>query len=88
MKIKFEIKSNPTAQYPLFTIFMEDENRKLAKFKITKFNLRQLKMGEDDRTAMGPQDIPINDGLLQMNKDDLKEFIASLQCLLKAMAKR
>lgn len=86
MKIKLEIK-NTNAEHPLFTVFMEDEQRKIAKFLITRLNVRQLKMGDSDK-SVEKQNIPITDGLLQMDKDHLKEFIASLQCLLKSMNKK
>ncbi len=83
MKIKLEIKTSDAGR-PMFTIFMEDEQRKTAKFLITRFNLQQLSLG--DRAAMKEvENIPISDGVLAMDKEHLKEFIASLQCLLKSM---
>ena len=83
MKIKLEIKSSDAGR-ALFTIFMEDEQRRIAKFLITRYNVHQLKIG--DTSAMKEsENIPISDGVLTMDKEHLKEFIASLQCLLKSM---
>jgi hypothetical protein len=85
MKIKFEIKSNPKSSYSsnLFTIFMENKTDDNVEFLITKFNLRQLSMG-DRQVVAEKSDIPINDGLLTMSKINLKKFIAALQLLSKS----
>lgn len=85
MKIKFEIKSSDASVNPLFTIFMEHKGKDIAELFITKFNLRQLKMGENP--GLEPQNTPLNDGRIVMNKEQVKEFIASLQLLVKTFKK-
>ncbi len=85
MKIKFEIKSSDTQINPLFTIFMEHKGKDVAELFITKFNIRQLKIGESP--GVESQNTPLNDGRVTMNKDQVKEFIASLQLLVKTFKK-
>lgn len=85
MKIKFEIKSSDTQVNPLFTIFMEHKGKDIAELFITKFNLRQLTIGENP--SVEQQNTPLNDGRVIMNKDQVKEFIASLQLLVKTFKK-
>lgn len=85
MKIKFEIKSSNTQINPLFTIFMEHKEKDIAELFITKFNIRQMKIGENP--SMEQQNVPLNDGRVIMNKDQIKEFIASLQLLVKTFKK-
>ena len=82
MKIKFEVKSSKTSEHPLYTIFMENENADMVKFLLTRFNLRQLKMGEN--SMVEKTDVPVSDGVIQMSKDNLKKFIAALQLLYKS----
>lgn len=82
MKIKFEIKNKGTL-HPLYTIFMEHKREEDVEFLITKFNTQQLVL--PDKNPIATQaDIPINDGLLSMNKVNLKKFIAALQLLAKS----
>lgn len=82
MKIKFEIKSGKSSEHPLYTIFMEHEGEDNIKFLMTRFNLRQLKIGEI--SSVEKQDIPISDGSLTMSKPNLKKFISALQLLAKS----
>ncbi len=81
MKIKFEIKSSDNQVNPLFTIFLEHKGKDTAEIFITKFNVRQLKMG--DSPTMESQNTPLDDGKIIINKEQVKEFIASLQLLVK-----
>lgn len=83
MKIKFEIKSSENAQYPLFTIFMEKKPKDMVEFLITRFNTRQLLLPNKNPIAE-KSDLPINDGILAMDKSNLKKFIAALQLLGKS----
>lgn len=82
MKIKFEIKTRPTS-VPEFTIFMENKPLENVFFTITRFNMRNMKIGESDNNIVEKQDLPISDGILTMDKVHLKKFIEALKCLLK-----
>jgi len=86
MKIKFEIKSAETSSYPLYTVFMEHKGKDSVELFMTKYNFRQLKMGESQ--TIETQDIPINDGKITMNRDNLKEFIEALKLLSKSFKKK
>lgn len=85
MKIKFEIRSNPksTSSDPLFTVFMENKNEDNVEFLITKFQLKQMQLHDRNPIAQ-KSDVPIDDGILVMNKPNLKKFISALQLLVKA----
>lgn len=82
LKIKLEIKSSPTSQNPLFTIFMENKTADLVELLITRFNVKQLEFSDKNPVAQ-KSDVPINDGILTMDKANLKKFIQSLQLLVK-----
>jgi len=83
MKIKFEIKSAPNSPNPLFTIFCENKGDDNVELLITKFNVVQLNLPDKNPMAL-KNEVPINDGLLTMNKANLKKFIAALQLLAKS----
>lgn len=82
MKAKFEIKSTSASQPPKFTIFMENKSDGHIEFKVTMYNVRQGKFGDDARQATA-QDLPISDGTFSMSKENMKRFIPILQALLK-----
>lgn len=86
MKIKFEVKSTPHAQ-ATYTIFLEQKGEDNLQLLITKFNLRNLKIGEDSNSVQ-KSDVPINDGLLSMNGANLKGFIGALQLMAKVLPKK
>lgn len=83
MKVKFEIKNEENSQYPLFTVFMEHKGKDMIEMLITRFNIRQLSM-EDNNTIANKSDVPISDGKISMNKKNLKNFIQALQLLAKS----
>lgn len=81
MKIKFEIKSSKASDNPLYTIYMEHAALDRIEFLITKLNIHQLELGQN---AAAQQNIPLDDGVVIMNRDNLKKFIAALQLLAKS----
>ncbi len=82
MKVKFEVKATEKSTNPVFTIFLEHKGEDMVEFLINRFNMRQLAL-PNKNLAIEKTDIPITDGILQMNKQSLKKFIAVLQLLLK-----
>lgn len=84
MKIKFEVQPNiKVASNPTFTIFMENKTEENIELLITKFNLKQLEL-PDKNPIMQKSDEPITDGILTMNRPNLKKFIRALQLLDKS----
>lgn len=81
MKIKFDVKSTKASLHPLYVIYMEQKGEDDVELKITKFNLKQLKFGE--QVSMEEEHIPITDGILRMSKANLKRFIAAATILTK-----
>lgn len=81
MKIKFDIKSTK-ASVPFYTIFLEEKDDDNIEFYMTKLNVTQIKL--NNMSTAQRQETPIADGLLMMNKAQLKKFINVLEVLVKS----
>lgn len=81
MKIKFEIKPTPKSN-PSYTIYLEHKGEDIIELVVNKHTIIQQAL--DDRNIMEKSERPITDGILTMDKPNLKKFISSLQLMAKS----